>query len=177
MRVYKKVDLDVIILWVVILKIIDYSSKYNEDIKDLLVELQEYMVKIDREKYNILTNEYREKYFEKTMKDINKYEGKIFLALEKEKIIGLIIGLINNEEERNYDFKAPKRGRVTELVVSKNYRSNGVGKQLLDKMENYFKKVGCKGILIDVFSYNENAKKFYYENNYFNRNIEVMKKI
>ena len=71
----------------------------------------------------------------------------------------------------------PKRGRVTELVVSKEYRSNGIGKQLLDKMEKHFKEVGCKGVLIDVFAYNENAQKFYYKNGYFNRNIEVMKKI
>lgn len=159
------------------LEIINYSNKYNESIKDLLVELQEYIAEIDKEKYNILTNEYREKYFEKTMDEVNKYEGKIFLAIENEKVIGLIVGLINNEEESTYDFKAPKRGRVTELVVSKECRSNGIGKQLLDKMEKHFKKVGCKGVLIDVFAYNENAQKFYYRNGYFNRNIEVMKKI
>lgn len=159
------------------MKIINYSNKYDELIKDLLVELQEYIAEIDKEKYNILTNEYREKYFEKTMNDVNKYEGKIFLAIESEKVIGLIVGLINNEEESTYDFKAPKRGRVTELVVSKECRSNGIGKQLLDKMENYFKEVGCKGVLIDVFAYNENAQEFYYKNGYFNRNIEVMKKI
>lgn len=159
------------------LEIINYSNKYNESIKDLLVELQEYIAEIDKEKYNILTNEYREKYLKKMMDEVNKYEGKIFLAIENKKVIGLIVGLINNEEESTYDFKAPKRGRVTELVVSKECRSNGIGKQLLDKMEKYFKEVGCKGVLIDVFAYNENAQKFYYKNGYFNRNIEVMKKI
>lgn len=44
-------------------------------------------------------------------------------------------------------------------------------------MERYFKSIGCQGILIDVFAYNENAQQFYYKNGYFNRNIEVMKKI
>lgn len=159
------------------MEIIDYSSVYDNDIKDLLVELQEHIVMIDREKYNILTPEYRNKYFEKTMDEVNKYEGKIFLAIEEGKAIGLIIGLINNEDESTYDFSAPKRGRVTELVVSKNCRSNGIGAQLLNKMESYFKSVGCKGILIDVFAYNEKAQKFYYKNGYFNRNIEIMKKI
>ena len=43
------------------MEIIDYSSKYDNDIKDLLVELQEHIVKIDKEKYNILTDDYREK--------------------------------------------------------------------------------------------------------------------
>ena len=60
------------------MEIIDYSSKYDNDIKDLLVELQEHIVKIDEEKYNILTDDYREKYFEKTMSEVNKFEGKIF---------------------------------------------------------------------------------------------------
>lgn len=159
------------------MEIIDYSSKYDNDIKDLLVELQEHIVKIDEEKYNILTDDYREKYFEKTMSEVNKFEGKIFLTIEDEQAIGLIVGLINNEEENTYDFSAPKRGRVTELIVSKKSRSKGVGKQLLNEMENYFKKVGCLGILIDVFAYNTDAQKFYYKNGYFNRNIEVMKKI
>lgn len=159
------------------MEIIDYSSKYDEDIKDLLVELQEHIVEIDREKYNILTPDYREKYFEKTMNEVNKYEGKIFLAKELDSIVGLIIGVINNEDEKTYDFSAPKRGRVIELVVSNKCRSNGIGKQLLNKMESYFKEVGCKGVLIDVFAYNENAQRFYYKNGYFNRNIEIMKKI
>ena len=91
------------------MEIIDYSSKYDNDIKDLLVELQEHIVKIDKEKYNILTDDYRDKYFEKTMDEVNKYEGKILLAVEKEKVIGLIVGLINNEKEKTYDFCAPKK--------------------------------------------------------------------
>lgn len=47
--------------------IIEYESKYDEDIKDLLLELQEHIVSIDKEKFNILTDEYREKYFLDTM--------------------------------------------------------------------------------------------------------------
>lgn len=159
------------------MEIIDYSSKYDEAIKDLLVELQEYIAEIDREKYNILTDAYRENYFLKTMSEVKQYEGKLFLAVEEENVVGLIVGLINNEEESTYDFKAPKRGRVTELVVSKKCRSNGIGKQLLDTMESYFKDVGCQGVLIDVFAYNESAQQFYYKKGYFNRNIELMKKI
>lgn len=158
------------------MEIIDYSSQYDDYIKDLLVELQEHIVEIDREKYNILTADYREKYFVKTIDEVNKYEGKIFLAKEDDTIVGLVVGLINNEDEETYDFHAPKRGRVTELVVSKRYRSKGIGKQLLDRMESYFKEGGCKGLLIDVFAYNENAYKFYCKNGYFDRSIEMMKK-
>ena len=159
------------------MEIVEYSSIYNESIKDLLVELQEYIAKIDQEKYNILTDQYKEKYFEKTMSEVKKYEGKIFLAIESNKAIGLIVGVINNDEVSTYDFKAPKRGRITELIVSKECGAKEVGKKLLNTMEQYFKKVGCKGILIDVFAYNKNAQKFYTKCGYFDRNIEMMKKL
>ena len=39
--------------------IIEYDSIYNEDIKDLLVELQQYLSDIDREKYNIVGENYQ----------------------------------------------------------------------------------------------------------------------
>ena len=39
--------------------IIEYDSMYDEDIKDLLVELQKHISDIDKEGYNILTDDYR----------------------------------------------------------------------------------------------------------------------
>ena len=52
--------------------IVEYSRGYDEDIKDLFLELQTHIAKLDKEKYNIVTSEYREKYFEKTMQEIEK---------------------------------------------------------------------------------------------------------
>ena len=120
--------------------IIEYSKKYIEDIKDLLVELQNYIVEIDREKYNIITDGYGEKYLKKTIEEVEKNDGKIFLYLENNKVVGLIVGIINNEETSDYDFKAPKRGRITELIVSKNIRSKGIGSMLLEEMTKYLKE-------------------------------------
>lgn len=155
--------------------IIEYNEKYKEEVKDLLVELQEYIISIDKEKYNIITKEYRDNYFNKTMDEIYKYEGKMYLYKDNDKIIGLIVGLINNLEESTYDFKCPKRGRITELVVSKHYRKSGVGSILLHSMEDYLKSVGCKDILLGVFAYNENAIKFYERNGYHMRMHDMTK--
>ncbi len=155
--------------------IIEYDEKYKEEVKDLLVELQEYIISIDKEKYNIITKEYRDNYFNKTMDEIYKYEGKMYLYKDNDKIIGFIVGLINNLEESTYDFKCPKRGRITELVVSKHYRKSGVGSILLHSMEDYLKSVGCKDILLGVFAYNENAIKFYEKNGYHIRMLDITK--
>ncbi len=154
--------------------IIEHDSMYDKDIKDLFVELQEYIASIDKEKYNILTKEYREECFKDNMLEIKENNGKILLAREKNKIIGLIIGIIN-EEENTYDFKAPKRGRITELIITKNYRSNGLGELLLKAMEKHLIESGCKAILIEVFGYNEIAKGFYSKHGYNNRLIDVIK--
>lgn len=159
------------------MEIIEYSDKYNEDVKDLLVELQEHIVSIDKEGYNILTGEYREKYFNKTIEEVKKYEGVIFLAKDDEDIVGLVVGLINNDPVNTYEFRAPKRGRITELVVRKDKRGSHIGTKLLEYIENYFKSVGCEGILIEVFAYNNNAYELYKKLGYFDRVHEMMKKI
>ena len=155
--------------------IIEYEEKYIEEVKDLLVELQEYIVDLDKEKYNIITKEYRELYFKEKMEEMEKYNGKIYLYEENGKILGLVMGIITNEETDTYDFKAPKRGRVTELIVDKKARLNGIGNKLLDKIEEYLKSKGCKAILIEVFGYNENALKFYDKNGYRTRLVDVIK--
>jgi ribosomal protein S18 acetylase RimI-like enzyme len=154
--------------------IIEYNSKYDEQIKDLLVQLQQYLADMDKEGYNIVGNEYKEKYFTKTMEEVKKCNGKIMLYKDNEKIVGLIVGLINNDETEQYDFKAPKRGRITELIVDKEYRGKQIGKQLLAEMNKYLKSIGCEKILIAVFGYNESAIEFYEKNGYHIRMIDMI---
>ena len=100
----------------------------------------------------------------------------MLLYKENKKIVGLIVGLINNEEIFTYDFKAPKRGRITELIVSQNCRGKGYGQILLNSMEKCLIDNGCQDILLGVFGYNENAIKFYERNGYHIRIIDMIKK-
>ena len=155
--------------------IVEYNEVYEKEVKNLLEELQNYLVNIDIEGYNVLTKKYKDEYFNKTMEEINKYEGKMFLLKRNQKIIGLIVGLINNEEIDTYDFKCPKRGRITELIVSETERNTGAGTLLLKSMEQYLKNIGCKDILIGVFAYNKDAVNFYKKNNYHARYVEMIK--
>ena len=154
--------------------IIEYDSKYDEQIKDLLVQLQQYLADMDKEGYNIVGDGYRDKYFEKTLEEVKKCNGKILLYKADEKIVGLIVGIINNDDTIRYDFKAPKRGRITELVVDKDYRGKGIGKELLLKMKEHLKSNGCEKILIAVFGYNESAIRFYKENGFHIRMLDMI---
>lgn len=100
----------------------------------------------------------------------------MYLYKANEDIVGLVVGLINNEEISSYDYKAPKTERITELVVSSKYRQKGYGTILLKTMEQYLKSIGCQDILLGVFAYNENAIKFYKKNGYHTRLVEMIKK-
>ena len=43
------------------MKIVEYEKKYLEDVRDLLVELEEYIISIDKDELDQLHPEYREK--------------------------------------------------------------------------------------------------------------------
>lgn len=112
------------------------------------------------------------------LKNVNDNNGEVYLAILNKHVIGLIIGIIYKyDEEDNLDYKCPKKGIVTELIVTNKVRANGIGKTLMNKMEEYFKTEGCEYISLDVFSYNKNAMDFYQRKGYHNRMNVMIKKI
>ena len=160
------------------MKIIEYEDKYLEDVRDLLVELEEYIVSIDKDELDQVGIDYREKMALMDLEEVNKNNGKCYIAVENDKAIGLIMGCIFPYDEKDYlDYKCPKKGEITELIVSKKARGRGIGKVLMNIMEEYFKSLGCEYILLDVFAYNVNAIKFYEKEGYHSRMYKEIKKI
>ena len=160
------------------MQIVKYEDKYLEDVRDLLVELEEYIVSIDKDNLDHVHPEYREKMAIKDLEDVNNNEGICCLAIDNNKVVGLIMGCIFPYDKYDYlDYKCPRRGEITELIVNKKARSKGIGKILMNKMEEYFKNKGCEYILVDVFGYNNNAFKFYSKDGYHTRMYTMIKKI
>ena len=158
--------------------IIEYDDKYLEDVRDLLVELEEYIIAIDKDNLDTLHPEYREKMALLDLKEVNNFEGKCYLAIENDKAIGLIMGCIPTYDEFDYlDYKCPRRGEITELIVTNNTRNNGIGNILINKMEDYFKEKECEYSMVDVFAYNEKGYNFYTKNNYHSRMKIMIKKM
>lgn len=160
------------------MKIIEYEPKYLEDIRDLLVELEEYVISIDQDNLDQLHPNYREKMAVLDLEEIEKNNGKCYLALENDTVIGLIMGCIFPYDEFDYlDYKCPKRGEIIELIVTNKIRNKGTGQQLVDKMEEYFKANECEYVMVDVFAYNENGINFYNKKGYHSRMHTMIKKI
>ncbi len=160
------------------MKIEEMKENHFEEVKNLLVELQEFIIEIDNFNLNTISNDYREKYFEFMLKDCKDNKGKVFVAIENEKNIGMIAGFVQNYDKRDsLDYTCPKKGLIAELIVGKNARCGGVGTKLLRAMEEYFKSISCEYSQLDVFAPNENAKKFYHKNGYQDRMITMFKKL
>lgn len=160
------------------MKIVEYEEKYLEDVRNLLVELEEYIISIDGDELDQLHPEYREKMAILDLKEISNYNGKCYLAIEDDKAIGLIMGCISTYDEFDYlDYKCPKRGEITELIVTNRIRSRGVEQELINKMEEYLKSLGCEYIIVDVFAYNEIGINFYNKKGYHSRMETMIKKI
>ena len=160
------------------MEIIEYSEKYLEDCKDLLVELEEYILTLDEDKLDRLHPDYRDKMFLSDLDEVINNDGKVYLAIENNKAIGLIMGNIIKYSDNDYlDYTCPKAGEITELIVSFKARGNNIGTKLMEKMEDYFKSVGCKWIHVDVFSYNIRGLNFYKRNGYHTRMDQMVKKV
>ena len=112
------------------------------------------------------------------LEEVSQNSGKCYLAVEDGKAIGLIMGCIFPYDEHDYlDYKCPKRGEITELIVTNKIRSKGIGQALINKMEEYFKSVGCEYVIVDVFAYNDIGKNFYNKKDYHERMKTMIKKI
>ncbi len=160
------------------IKITEYEEKYLEDVKDLFVELEEYLVSIDQDNLDRVHDDYREIYTKIALNEFKEEDGKCYLAIQNDKAIGLIIGTIPKYDKYDYlDYKCPKRGCITELIVTSKVRSNGIGQKLIDTLEDYFKSVGCEYVIVDIFAYNDSAMKFYFKKGFHPRMVTGIKKI
>lgn len=160
------------------MEIIDYDKKYDEDIKNLLVELQKYLVEIDNWHFQVLKECYKEAAFKMDMQRVKEEEGKIYLARENDEIVGMVIGIIpKKDNEDKISNTCARNGSVLELIVKHNVRGNGIGKALLLKIESYFKRKNCENISIEVYGPNTKGLNFYNKNGYTPIDYIVMKKI
>ena len=100
--------------------ITEYDKKYDEQIKNLLVELQNYLIDIDDWHTQVMLPEYREKTFKMDMEVVKKQNGKVFVSVEDGIVNGVIMGVVNKPDEVDkLTNDCAKIGMVLELIVSK----------------------------------------------------------
>ncbi len=160
------------------MSIIEYNEAHAEEVKDLLVELQMYLAGLDKRGVLVLKDNYREGYFAYIMEEVQKHDGKLFLAQLYDKIVGLVVcKVFQGGGESEYTTSCPKVGFISDLVVTKTERGKGIGSALLKRAEEYFSEYGCEYTQLEVFAPNTDAFALYKKLGYDTNCLYLSKKI
>lgn len=156
----------------------EYAPEDKSQVIMLLVQLQEHLVAVDDEQVQILTDRYPKEYLNYLLDELRENHGVLFVLENATEIIGLVAGIIEPKDKEDIlTNRCPIRGKVLDLIVSKDHRSGGAGTALLQAMEDYFREHECEYICVDVFAPNKGAYTFYENNSYSPRNIELYKRL
>lgn len=156
----------------------DYSQADSELLKSLSRELESYIKNIDPIRRIKNLPGFSELSIQETLESVRRYNGKIWFALHKDEVVGFVIGVIWEQSEKNKLEIGPHiLGEVLDLYVKETYRRNGIGKQMLQKMEDYFKSQNCDSMWVSVFAPNENAHALYRTFGFQDREIGMLKEI
>jgi len=160
------------------IKIREYRDSDRTSFAKLMEELQDYLVSIDDLKRMRRMPEYGESYTERTLENVAKNNGMIYVAETKGKICGAIVGIIHEPtKEELLELIPIKRGVILELIVKKGYRNKSIGTALMEKMEDYFKQNSCTASAVEVFLPNKNAYGLYKKFGYIERTIYLTKNL
>lgn len=105
--------------------------------------------------------------FEEVLSDKNSF----FLIAEEIKIISFIHAFINEREGRKTKFK--RTMHIEHLGVIKTEHNRGVGSKLIEEIKKIAKVNKCDNIILDVYSFNENAIKFYKNKGFKEKKIKM----
>lgn len=156
-----------------------YRQEDCDNVERLIVQLQETIASIDPFHRQKTGSDFDVKaYMKKTLERVEDECGAIFVAESDGKIVGCIIGCIPEPSEEDLLESHPvKEGMILELIVAEESRRSGLGSELMNAMETYFKKSGCIFVRVACFAPNVDAHRFYKKCGYGDRNIDMLKKL
>ena len=122
------------------------------------------------------------RYMEKMLDDVRKMRGKLLVAVVDGEIVGFTQGVIIEHKEGEdaiYDLThaAAKEGWIGLLFVEVEFRGQGIGRGLLDKMKEHFKENNCSCVKLLVLAENKNAIEIYKKSGFVGREIEMRMEI
>jgi ribosomal protein S18 acetylase RimI-like enzyme len=154
------------------------TYKEIQTLKQFMTDLQAHLSKLDPENLLIVPELYGSRYVEGRYFSSPTMNLIMFVAKIKTKIIGLIAA---GDDVKNHldaiGMRDEKAGRVLELIVDKKYRNQGIGGMLIKAVEEDFRALGYESMYVEAFAPNEEAVKFYLQNEYKPRSVELRKKL
>ncbi len=162
----------------------EMGIKDREDIDRMQFKLQKYFSEIDRTHeslpYKDMDDAHR--YMQKMLDDVKNMNGKVFVSEEDGQVVGFIQGVIiehrkGDDEIYDLSHKPSKDGWIGLLFVKPEFRGSGVGRELLDKMKDYFKSEECTSIRLLVLSDNIRTVNVYEKSGFLRHDLEMVLRV
>ncbi len=106
--------------------------------------------------------------FDESLKDKNTF---FLVAKEKENIVGFTLAEITEKEGRHTKFK--KSLHINAIGTKKGPQNKGIGTTLINEVKKIAKENKCDNINLSVWSFNDNAIKFYKHNSFKEQKITM----
>lgn len=153
-----------------------FQKRYFNDFDQCMIQLQDFLIVLDPLHRLRRTSDFSPGYAKSMIQKVEKHDGVIYLGYDGKKVVGCIVGVIEKSTVKNEFGSVPtKGGRIEELFVAEGYRSRGIGKKLMKKMETYMRKKKCTVVRVETFSPNTSAHNFYKSLGYSDRVIDLTK--
>jgi ribosomal protein S18 acetylase RimI-like enzyme len=139
----------------------DYKGSDIDAVNALSRELQEIEIPLyDRLKP---LAEFEVAHIERSLNDIAKNGGRLFVAICDGLIVGYATLYGNVVSEADTTHHAYSFASVEDLCVTKKFRGRGIGKKLLQECEESARASGQKYLRLSVLGGNSRARHFYAE--------------
>jgi GNAT superfamily N-acetyltransferase len=155
----------------------EYDETDRADLVRCMEELQDFVAATDPHKRLRRLKEYGERYTDRLLKHIEEHNGLILFACDRGRIVGCIAGIIEKQSEDSLLEVVPTKsgGWMVELFVEESHRSSGLGRKLMQAMEDYFRQKGCSIVQVEAFAPNKLAHEFYVGLDYQDRSMFMLK--
>lgn len=86
-----------------------------------------------------------------------KEKWRSFVAEKDGKLVGFATGRIG----KFHQYKLSQYGEIVNFYLQKPYRHQGIGKQLIEALENWFREKGCQVARIETWPFNKETIEIY----------------
>lgn len=149
------------------------SEKRDEpEIIECQSELQDAEYKVDKNRKTGVST--AKKYLQYIYKELSGKKGGIFVAELNDAIVGLIIMYIDKNEIEEID---GSHLYISDLVIRKQYRNQGIGQQLMRFAEKFAKDHNVTETHLSVLTKNTSALNLYQKKGYKTKKIYLVKKL
>lgn len=156
-----------------------YEERDRANVIACMEGLQDHIAALDPLKRIARLPGYGEIYIDWVIKFLEEHKGVMYVAEDSSTLVGFIAGAFGTHESYENVARTSLKpyGRIQELYINPDYRSQGVGAQLLAKLEVFFKTHDCDVMMVEAAAYNERAHNFYHQHGYENRAIDLLKQL